>query len=241
MGKRSIMRWWTGGMLCSSLLVSVPVQAQSNELPANISIPTATTPDDIAGQVSTHFKRRWQNDPNFNQDLEYQIDLQTDGRVQQIAGLDNNSRIYLEKTQFLRVGDQLTAASDRNHVLWLVLGARGVVRVSLSPPPTAIIRPVPNIEAEKLVSNKIQKYFQQRWSAKNNIPDNLQYRAMIGANGRILSIEAMTELSRTYLKNSRFINVGDQVILPRRSSKLSTIKIWVIFNPNGEVMTLLDS
>lgn len=248
MGKRSSMSWWMGGVLCSSLMVGAPVEAQTNNLPDGISSPASATPDDIVGQVSTHFKRRWPNDPNFSKDLEYQINLQADGRVQQIAGLDDNSRLYLDKTQFLRAGDQLTAASDRNHVLWLVLGVRGVVRVSLSPPPTAIISPMPKIGTENIVTNKIQKYFQQRWSAKNNFPDSLQYRATVGANGRILSLESITELSRTYLKKARLITVGEQVFLPRRSrsvsagesSKLSTMKIWLIFHPNGEVMALLD-
>jgi hypothetical protein len=251
MGKRSSMSWWMGGVLCSSLLFILPVEAQSNNLPGDVSIPAIATPDDIANQVSTHFKRRWQNDPNFNKDLEYQIDLQTDGRVQQITGLDNNSRLYLEKTQFLRVGDQLTAASDRNHVLWLVLGARGVVRVSLSPPPKAIVSPVsvPRIETKGTVAKNIQKYFQQRWSAQNNNDDSLQYRATIGSNGRILSVESATELSKTYLEKSRLIIVGERVILPRRSRsvstgespKPSTFKIWILFAPNGEVQTLLDS
>lgn len=240
-----------GSVLCSSLLISAPVEAQTNNLPGGISSPASATPDDIVGQVSTHFKRRWPNDPNFSKDLEYQINLQADGRVQQIAGLDDNSRLYLDKTQFLRAGDQLTAASDRNHVLWLVLGARGVVRVSLSPPPTAIIKPVsvPKIETKGTVAKNIQKYFQQRWSAQNNNGNSLQYRATVGSNGRILSVESATELSKTYLEKSRLIIVGERVILPRRSRsvstgespKLSTFKIWILFNPNGEVQTLLDS
>jgi hypothetical protein len=251
MGNRSSMSWWIGCVICSLFLISVPVKAQPNNSTGEISSPAGATPDDIVGQVSTHFKRRWQNDPNFDQDLEYQIDLQADGQVQKIVGLNNNSRLYLAKTQFLQVGDQLVTTSDRNHVLWLVLGARGVVRVSMSPPPNAIISPAsePKTEVENIVASKIQKYFQRRWSAKNNTPESLQYKVNIGSNGRILSVESVNELSRTYLKKARFINVGERIIRPRRSrsvstgesAKLSAFTIRVIFAPNGEVQTLLDS
>jgi hypothetical protein len=255
MGNRSSMSWWIGGVICSLFLISVPVEAQPNNSTGEISRPAGATPDDIAGQVSTHFKRRWQNDPNFDQDLEYQIDLQADGQVQKIVGLNNNSRLYLAKTQFLRVGDQLVTTSDRNHVLWLVLGARGVVRVSMSPPPNvgargdmrvsinAIISSAPErrIAAENVITKKIQEYFQQRWSAKNNNSESLQYILNIGFNGRILSVEGATESSRIYLEKAHFITVGEQIILPRRSARLSEFKVWVIFASDGEVHTLLDS
>jgi hypothetical protein len=243
MEKQSIMRWLMGYVICSSLLVSIPVRSQPNELLT--PLPAVATVDDIVSQVRGLFERRWRNDPNFDMDLEYQIEFYADGRIKKIQGLDDNSRLYLERTNFLQAGEKTVSASDQDHVLWLVLGARGVVRVSLAPPPTininifgggsGLFKPLP--PQPNVPEIKIREYFQKFWSAQNQISRPIQYRLIISRNGRLKSILGIDEFSRKYLEKTRFITAGEKVISPQRS--LTTI--WIAFYPNGDVIVLTDS
>jgi hypothetical protein len=88
-------------------------------------------------EVQIYFKKRWKRDPNFKGYLQYHLTLQADGRVKSIVGIGDNSQIYLAHTNFVRPGEKLVTASDREHVVQLFLNGNGAVGVyPLKMPPS---------------------------------------------------------------------------------------------------------
>lgn len=95
-----------------------------------IGVPVGTEVENgTANEVQEYFKKRWKRDPNFNDYLRYHLALRVDGRVKSIVGIGDNSQIYLERTNFIRIGDKLVAASDREHVVQIFLNGNGAVGV----------------------------------------------------------------------------------------------------------------
>jgi hypothetical protein len=129
------MRWLsasqlTAGLVCSLLVFGVNRPVQSQELNPN---PYGITADNVAKQLRGYFQRRWRNDPYFNEDLKYRIDIQAGGQVSAITGIGEKSQKYLDRTSFLKSGEIVAGTSDRGHVVWLALAAGGIVRTSLAP------------------------------------------------------------------------------------------------------------
>jgi hypothetical protein len=93
--------------------------------------------DRAANEVQIYFKKRWKRDPDFNGYLQYHLTLQADGRVKSIVGIGNNSQTYLEYTNFVRLGEKLVTANDRERVVRIFLNGNGAVGVyPLKMPPS---------------------------------------------------------------------------------------------------------
>jgi hypothetical protein len=94
-------------------------------------------PVGTVNEVQIYFKKRWKRDPDFNGYLQYRLTLQADGRVRSIVGIGNRSQSYLKHTNFLRTGEKLVTANDREHILQIFLNGNGAVGVSpLKTPPS---------------------------------------------------------------------------------------------------------
>ncbi len=111
-----------------------PLPADAPAIGETISIPNgvpvwSAAENGTANEVQEYFKKRWKRDPNFNDYLRYHLALRVDGRVKSIVGIGDNSQIYLERTNFIRIGDKLVAASDREHIVQIFLNGNGAVGV----------------------------------------------------------------------------------------------------------------
>jgi hypothetical protein len=116
--------------VCSSLILGIQSSAQSQE---PNSSPYGIEADNVAKKVKGYFQGRWRNDPYFDRDLKYRVDIQANGQVIAITGIGESSQIYLSKTGFLKTGEIITGVNERGYVVWFTLAVGGVVRSSLSP------------------------------------------------------------------------------------------------------------
>jgi hypothetical protein len=135
MRRRFRLRWSNislaiAWVACCSLIFGIQKSAQSQQ---PNSSPYGIMADNTAKQVQEYFQARWKNDPYFNEDLKYRIDIHASGQVSAITGIGEKSQIYLSRTSFLKNGEMISRVSDRGYVVWLALAAGGVVRTSLAP------------------------------------------------------------------------------------------------------------
>jgi hypothetical protein len=62
--------------------------------------------------VRKYFQQPWKADPNFGEALQYKLLVRKTGSVTSIEGQTETSRMYLDKTSFLRPGMQIASANN---------------------------------------------------------------------------------------------------------------------------------
>jgi hypothetical protein len=112
-------------------LADAPISRTS--IPTDSAQPLESQPnvssDSVQVQgVQTYFQQRWKADPSAQESLQYRIKVGQNGRVQSIEGQGNYSQIYLDKTRFMKPGDQVSAAGKKDQSVWLILRQDGDVQ-----------------------------------------------------------------------------------------------------------------
>jgi hypothetical protein len=90
-----------------------PVTSVPSDSTPNLGLPSATNGLESAQAQETkqYFQRRWKADPNFQDSLQYNVRVDRNGKVMSINGQTENSRTYLNRTNFLKPGTKVAGAN----------------------------------------------------------------------------------------------------------------------------------
>ncbi len=75
-----------------------------------------------------YFQGRWRADPNFDGSIQYKVNVGKDGKVISLEGADERSRIFLNKTNFLKPGEVVSKNGQKDQKVWLILNYTGDVQ-----------------------------------------------------------------------------------------------------------------
>jgi hypothetical protein len=106
---------------------SSPPRSRSSSTPNSNSV----APDLFGNQatdVRKYFQQRWKADPNFQDALQYRLQVGQDGRVLTIEGQTTSSRNYLSRTNFLKPGTLIAEGNyTQTQNIFLILKPDGSV------------------------------------------------------------------------------------------------------------------
>jgi hypothetical protein len=90
-----------------------PVTNAPSDSTPNLDVPSASSGLESAQAQETkkYFQRRWKADPNFQDSLQYNVRVDRNGKVMSINGQTENSRTYLNRTNFLKPGTKVAGAN----------------------------------------------------------------------------------------------------------------------------------
>lgn len=87
----------------------------------------------IIKDVKNYFKGRWKADPNFDDNLQYILQIGKNGRLISIYGETESSILYINRTNFLKSGIKISQVrkNDKNYKVHLTLTSNGLVIVNM--------------------------------------------------------------------------------------------------------------
>jgi hypothetical protein len=104
-----------------------PPSTSQGESPKNLEAPIISSdPVQVKG-VQEYFQKIWRADPKFDGDLQYRVSVGRNGKVTSLEGLDDQSRFYLSKTNFLKPGEKVSKIGQQNQNVLLFLYRTGEV------------------------------------------------------------------------------------------------------------------
>jgi Domain of unknown function (DUF4335) len=106
-----------------------PVSPQTRDNPSDLTAPSATQVESAQTRgVQEYFKARWKEDRNFDESLQYRVNVAKNGQVLSVEGQTEKSRVYLNKTSFLKPGVVVTKSGQQDQRVWLILHPSGDVQ-----------------------------------------------------------------------------------------------------------------
>jgi hypothetical protein len=106
-----------------------PVPPQTRDNPSDLTAPAATQVESAQTRgVQEYFKARWKEDRNFDESLQYRVNVAKNGQVLSVEGQTEKSRVYLNKTGFLKPGVVVTKSGQQDQRVWLILHPSGDVQ-----------------------------------------------------------------------------------------------------------------
>jgi hypothetical protein len=106
-----------------------PVETPSKESTSNLDIPSTSPVESVQTRgLQGYFQNRWKADPNFDESLQYRVNIAKNGRVLSIEGQTEKSRVYLNKTSFLKPGEVVSKSGQQDQKVWLILNPTGDVQ-----------------------------------------------------------------------------------------------------------------
>ncbi len=113
-------------------LFNTPVATPKVESTQNLEAPVSPSESVQAKGLQGYFQGRWRADPNFDESLQYKVNIGRNGRVLSIEGQTEKSRIYLNKTGFLKPGEAVSKNGQQDQNVWLILNSTGEVQTLAS-------------------------------------------------------------------------------------------------------------
>lgn len=86
--------------------------------------------------------------------------------------------------------------------------------------------------------NEIQAYFQDSWEPPDALNDTLEYRVLLGPEGRVEQIVPMGDAAGLYLDRTGMPLLGDQFVSPLQPYEQALVR--VVLAPDGRVQTFLE-
>ncbi len=94
----------------------------------SLEVPASPSESVQAKGLQGHFQGRWRADPNFDGSLQYRVNVGRNGKVISLEGVDERSRVYLNKTSFLKPGEAVSKNGQQDQKVWLILNSTGDVQ-----------------------------------------------------------------------------------------------------------------
>jgi Domain of unknown function (DUF4335) len=98
------------------------------EIPKNLEAPVIPSDSVQVKGLQGYFQKIWRADPNFDSSLRYTVNVGKNGKVISVEGDDEKSKIYLNKTNFLKPGVAVSSSSQKNQRVVLMLHSTGDVQ-----------------------------------------------------------------------------------------------------------------
>jgi Domain of unknown function (DUF4335) len=106
-----------------------PVEPPAKESTSNLDVPSTSPVESVQTRgLQGYFQNRWKADPNFDESLQYRVNVAKNGRVLSIEGQTEKSRVYLNKTGFLKPGEVVSKSAQQDQKVWLILNPTGDVQ-----------------------------------------------------------------------------------------------------------------
>jgi Domain of unknown function (DUF4335) len=106
-----------------------PVETPAKESTSNLDVPSTSPVESVQTRgLQGYFQNRWKADPNFDESLQYRVNIAKNGRVLSIEGQTEKSRVYLNKTGFLKPGEVVSQSGQQDQKVWLILNPTGDVQ-----------------------------------------------------------------------------------------------------------------
>jgi Domain of unknown function (DUF4335) len=109
-------------------LFNTPVAIPKVDSAKNLEVPTSPSESVQAKGLQGYFQGRWRADPNFDGSLQYKVNVGRNGKVVSLEGVDERSRVYLNKTSFLKPGEAVSKNAQQDQKVWLILNSTGDVQ-----------------------------------------------------------------------------------------------------------------
>jgi hypothetical protein len=110
-------------------LFSTPVAIPKVDSAKNLETPPTSPSESVQAKgLQGYFQGRWRADPNFDGSLQYKVNVGRNGKVISLEGADERSRIYLNKTGFLKPGEAVSKNGQQDQKVWLILNSTGDVQ-----------------------------------------------------------------------------------------------------------------
>jgi Domain of unknown function (DUF4335) len=106
-----------------------PVDRPPTNNSGNLDAPSISPVESVQTRgLQGYFQGRWKADPNFDESLQYRVNVAKNGRVLSIEGQTEKSRVYLNKTGFLKPGEVVSPSGRQDQKVWLILNPTGDVQ-----------------------------------------------------------------------------------------------------------------
>jgi Domain of unknown function (DUF4335) len=109
-------------------LFNTPVAIPKVDSTTNLEVPSSPSESVQAKGLQGYFQGRWRADPNFDGSLQYRVNVGRNGKVISLEGADERSRVYLNKTNFLKPGEAVSKNGQQDQKVWLILNSTGDVQ-----------------------------------------------------------------------------------------------------------------
>ncbi len=110
-------------------LFNTPVAIPKVDSAKNLDLPPTTPSESVQAKgLQSYFQGFWRADPNFDGSLQYKVNVGRNGKVVSLEGVDERSRIYLNKTGFLKPGEAVSKNGQQDQKVWLILNSTGDVQ-----------------------------------------------------------------------------------------------------------------
>jgi Domain of unknown function (DUF4335) len=110
-------------------LFNTPVTIPRVDSAKNLETPPTSPSESVQAKgLQGYFQGRWRADPNFDGSLQYKVNVGRNGKVISLEGADERSRVYLNKTGFLKPGEAVSKNGQQDQKVWLILNSTGDVQ-----------------------------------------------------------------------------------------------------------------
>jgi Domain of unknown function (DUF4335) len=111
-----------------SNIFNTPIPIPQGESPKNLEAPIISSDSVQAKGLQGYFQKIWRADPNFDSSLQYKVNVGRNGKVISLEGIDEKSKIYLNKTNFLKPGAAVSSSGQKDQKILLMLHSTGDVQ-----------------------------------------------------------------------------------------------------------------
>ncbi len=105
-----------------------PLPTPQIDSPGNLEAPIISSDSVQAKGLQGYFQKIWRADPKFDSSLQYKVNVGRNGRVISVEGSDENSKTYLNKTNFLKPGAVVSSSGQKDQKILLMLHSTGDVQ-----------------------------------------------------------------------------------------------------------------
>jgi Domain of unknown function (DUF4335) len=109
-------------------LFNTPIATPKIDNSSKLEVPASPSESVQAKGLQGYFQGRWRADPNFDGSLQYRVNVGRSGKVISLEGVDERSRVYLSKTNFLKPGEVVSRNGQQDQKVWLILDSTGSVQ-----------------------------------------------------------------------------------------------------------------
>jgi hypothetical protein len=111
-----------------SNILNTPISIPQVETPRTLEVPIISSDSVQVKGLQEYFQKIWRADPKFSSSLQYKVNVGRNGKVISLEGIDQESKFYLNKTNFLKPGAAVSSSGEKDQKVLLMLHSTGDVQ-----------------------------------------------------------------------------------------------------------------